>query len=169
MDIKSKVKKFFAPVDGKDLGRRKFIKDAAGLAALTVVAGAIPSILVVDELKRQIESGVVRDQIFYISETVVIDIPNVKIVGCKFIATAPMKYMIEMGVNAKQCLLMDCVIDANGFVCTGIMVHAQQGDMTQTMQSAFNTNAHTVHLSAGTHNISSPITMPSNLTIKGDC
>lgn len=106
-------KKLFDFKDGEDLSRRKFIKDAASLAALTVVATAIPSVLKVKEIQDQINSGTVIGQTFYLDEPIVIDIDNVLISNCTFIATKPMPYMIKAG-NVKNLHISHCSFDFGG-------------------------------------------------------
>lgn len=168
MQLKSKIKQFFTPKDGENLSRRKFIKDASSLAALTVVAGVAPSLIVVQDLKAQIASGAVQGQTFYLYEPAVIDIPGVIIADCEFIAMAPMPYMIKLGPNAKKCMLKDSFIDRNNHQIGACILIEPQGnaDMSTTFQQALDT-ASTVHLGVGNHKIHSPITIPSNFKLKG--
>ena len=148
--------------DGPDLSRRKFIKDAASLAALTVVASHIPSIAKYNEIRDQIAAGIVENQTFYLTETVVIDIPNVVIRNCNFIAVEPMNYMFELGQNAHDCLVSSCSFDTRGMVDTVVRLEPQGDiDMTKTFQSAINIAANcgdrSLKLQPGTHSISSAI------------
>lgn len=157
MSILKKLRDRFTPIDGEDMSRRKFITDAASLAALTVVAGVLPSALVVQDIQAHIERGIVQGQSFNIYEPVIIDIPGVTIVDCHFTAMAPMPYMIRLGPNANHTLLSRCHLDTQTFdVGAGIYVDAQAGDMTKTFQSAFDT-ASNVRLSSGVYQVSAPI------------
>ncbi len=120
-----KLKKLFKPdYQQPDMSRRKFIRTASALAALTVAAVNVPSLLKIKEIEEQIASGRVVGQTFYISETVVIDIPNVVIDQCTFIATAPMDYMIEFRGGANNCTIQNSQLnDPGGYVGTQIRVN----------------------------------------------
>lgn len=135
-----KLKEFFRVEDGPDLSRRKFIKGAASLAALTAVATTLPSISKFKEIQEQLLSGVVENQAFYIYEPVVIDLPNTVVRNCRFVACADMPNMITIKDSAKQCRLEDCHIDDGGFTMDAcVRVEPQEGDMTNTLQSAMDT------------------------------
>lgn len=96
--------------DSLVLSRRQFITGAAGLAALTVVGSKLPSILKIKELAAQIASGRVYGQTFYVSETIVIDIPNVVIDQCEFIATQPLNPVLHFTSNAHYTQMSNCKI-----------------------------------------------------------
>ena len=146
MDIKSKIKNLLS-FDEIDHSRRKVIKDAAGLAALTVIATQAPLLLKpekINELRKQIEAGYVHDQTFYIYEPVVLDIDNVIIDNCKFIAMAPMDYMFY--IKANNLIIKNSHIDGSRMGSGGIWVEPAHGDMTGTL-----------HLAPGTYHMNMPI------------
>jgi hypothetical protein len=112
-----KLKKLFNPDDKQpDMSRRKFIKTASALAALTVAAVNVPSLLKIREIEEQIASGRVVGQTFYLTEPVVIDIPNVVIDQCNFVAVEKMDYMVK--INARNCVIMNSRSETNGLVGT---------------------------------------------------
>lgn len=113
-----KVKTFLNPE--MDLSKRKFIKTAAGLAALTVIGVKLSSIAKIAEIEEQIKSGVVTGQTFYLDKTLVIDIPDVVIVNCKFVAVKPMDVMISVpNVDRDKPIIHSCMLDGNGMVGVG--------------------------------------------------
>lgn len=157
MDIKSKIKNLLS-FDEIDHSRRKFIKDAAGLAALTVIATQAPLLLKpekINELRKQIEAGYVHDQTFYIYEPVVLDIDNVIIDNCKFIAMAPMDYMFY--IKANNLIIKNSHIDGSRMGSGGIWVEPAHGDMTGTLQSAIDLAQDTIYLAPGTYHMNMPI------------
>lgn len=99
--ILGKIKKFLSVDNATDLSRRKFVRDAGALAALTVVGTSLPSLLKVKdkvkEIEEQILSGIVENQTFYIDETIFIEIDNLVIRNCTFIASKPLNPMIYAG------------------------------------------------------------------------
>lgn len=122
----SRLKKIFAS-DGRevDLSRRKFIGNAAALTALAITATTSPKLAadMFESLEKQIASGAIRGQTFWLTEPVVIDIPGVIIENCKFIVTKPMPHVFEFRAGAENCLMRKCSIDTNGFVVdTGVRV-----------------------------------------------
>jgi len=146
MNIFDKLKNAFTISDDIDLSRRRVIKTVGALAALTAVGGAVPLLSKVNELKQQIIDGQVYGQTFYITEPVVIDIPNVVISNCKFIAVNDMQYMLELGENARHCLIKDCDFhQKNNNINAAVYVAPQCGDMTTTMQSAIDVAANSDH------------------------
>lgn len=106
----NKLKKIFS-FDDIDLSRRKFIKDAGSLAALTVVGLTAPSLLKVNELQAQINSGRISGQTFYLTEPIIIDLPNVIIDNCTFIEVKPIPYMLELTDNANNCVIQYCTFE----------------------------------------------------------
>lgn len=114
----SRLKKIFAS-DGRevDLSRRKFIGNAAALTALAVTATTSPKLAaeLFETLEKQIASGEIRGQTFWLTEPVVIDIPGVIIENCKFIVTKSMPHAFEFRNGAKNCVMQSCTIDTNGF------------------------------------------------------
>ena len=110
--IKSKLN---PPVDES---KRKFIRNAAGLAALTAAASVSPAILLEKEreIDRMIRSGLVSGQTFYIDDPVVISIDNVRIENCKFVATRPMDHILEVE-SVNKLIIRNCVFitDDYGF------------------------------------------------------
>jgi len=115
-----KIKAFFDQDNTEvDLSRRKFITTAAALAALTVVATKVPSLLKLKEIEAQIASGRVFGQTFYTDETVIINIDDVVIDSCEFIATAPMEYMMQID-NVSNVTIQNCIFNGNGYLSGGI-------------------------------------------------
>jgi hypothetical protein len=158
--------------EGVDLSRRRFIRDAGALAALTVAAGSVPSLLKLKSIEEQISSGYVSGQTFYINEPIVIDFPNVTIDQCKFIATAPMDYMVQIGPNAKDCMIKNSYFETRGMVGVSIRLLPQPEytDMTKTFQSAIGAarnSGGTVLLTEGAYYTNQPIKIPSNFNLKG--
>ncbi len=94
--------------------RRNFIKSAGALAALTVIAPAVPSLLKVNELERMIASGFVHNQIFYIDKPIQLNISNVTISGCRFIATKDLPFWIVVAPNVEYSMRIDNIFDSNG-------------------------------------------------------
>lgn len=109
--IVNKFKKLFTLEDGPDLSRRKFIRDAGALAALTVVATSLPSLLKQQEIQRQVLSGLVENQTFYIDETIFIEIDNLVIRNCTFIASKPLDPMIHVRAEVKGLIITHCIFD----------------------------------------------------------
>ena len=107
----NKLKELFTGGADTDLSRRKFIRGAASLAALTVVAGSVPSLLKVKSIQDKIASGRIFSEVFYLTEGIVIDIPNVIIENCKFIITCDMDYAITLSKNANNTVVRDVYID----------------------------------------------------------
>lgn len=96
MNILSGIKSLFAkdePCDALVESRRRFLKGAAGLAAVAVVASAggvrLLSSTEIDRLKAMVESGRVIGQTFYLDRpAVLVGLRNVEFVDCQFVATA---------------------------------------------------------------------------------
>lgn len=165
----SALKRIFS-FDGAevDLSRRKFIRDAATLTALAVTASTSPQLAqqLFESIEKQMASGVVEGQTFWLTEPVVIDMPGVVIRNCRFIATRPMPYMFYIGSDAQHCILDGCYLEDNGFLLPSgacVTVEPQIGDMTRTLQSAFdlaqsNSGPATIQLPQGKYRLaSSPI------------
>jgi len=169
-----RLKKLFSPSTNEEvnLSRRKFIKTASALAALTVAAVNVPSLLKIREIEEQIASGRVFGQTFYISETIVIDIPDVVIDQCEFIAVAPMEYMMEFGSNARNCRVQNSKFEAKGLVGTVVKVNPQSvsQDMTVTFQSAIDAaqGGGTIKVAEGTYYTNRAIKMPNNGKLLGE-
>jgi hypothetical protein len=108
----SKMKEYLLGED-VDVGRRKFIRTAAELTALTVVASVMPSALKAMEIKDQIASGEVYGQVFYISEPVVIDL-DVDIRNCRFIAVNDMEFMMEITADSRVSI-DSCEFDSSRY------------------------------------------------------
>lgn len=160
--IKNKLKSLFSLSDGVDTSRRKFIKDAGALAALTVVAANTPSWLKVRELKAQIASGRVIGQTLYLYEPVVIDLPNVVFENCRFVAMADMPYMMETTERARDFRVQNCFFDGNDYLVGGIRVAPQgNNDMTTTLRSAMdlasNADSRPVILKSGVYKMDEPV------------
>ena len=105
------IKNYFKPAH--DPSRRRFIRNAGALAALTVVATNLPGtadfIFSKEKaLSDKIKSGLIEWETFYLSETLVIDIPNVTFRNCRFIALNPMPFALELGKNAINTRLDTC-------------------------------------------------------------
>ena len=165
-------KSLFTLDESPDLSRRKFIRDAASLAALTVVASQVPSLLKYNELKAQLASGLIENQTFYLTEPVIIDLPNTVIRNCYFVAQNPMPYMIKLASNAHHCLLENCHLSSNLMGDTGYAIVVEpQGDtdMTTTLHSAVDTAQHgdTIYLGSGKYKLSSAIELINNIHAKG--
>lgn len=112
MDIKSWFKQ---GDENFDQSRRRFIRDAAGLAALTVAAAHVPSIfqstrvrLATADLERQILNGTVEGQVFYIDRPIVLDLPGTTIRNCQFIATSDLPYFVYVAPEASHCIITNC-------------------------------------------------------------
>lgn len=170
----NKLKEFFTPKDIPiDVSRRKFIRDAGALAALTVVATQVPSLLKVKELQEQIASGRVFGQTFYLTEPVVIDLPGVIIEQCYFRSSKPMSCMLHLTDKAEDCIIRDCSFIAHGKLDTVIQVDAQSEgkDMSTTFQSAIDAatgpKGGVIQLSEGTYNFGKPISLPKNTQLTG--
>ena len=121
----NKLKKIFLFDDEFDASRRRFIKTAGALAALTVVVGTVPSLLKIKSIEKQIASGIIEGEIFYIDRTVIIDIPNVIIRNCEFIATAPMDYMLDFGPNTTKTIMTNCHLNGKDFADCCIRIQPQ--------------------------------------------
>lgn len=106
-----KIKKFFSVENATDLSRRKFIRDAGALAALTVVATSMPSLLKVKEIQEQVLSGLVENQTFYIDETIFIEIDNVAIRNCTFIASKPLNPMLHVSGKISGFEITGCTFN----------------------------------------------------------
>jgi len=170
MKVFKKLKSFLLFEDGIDLTRRKFIKDAGSLAALTVVALNAPSLLKVKELQAQILEGRVYGQTFYLTEPIIIDLPNVIINDCTFIAVEPIPYMVRILGNANNCMIKNSRFESKGLADLCIYFEPRTDDMTNTIQAAIDAasdNGSTVYVSAGTHGIKSPLLMHENFNING--
>lgn len=128
MGIKEKLTKLFIGDEEVDVSRRKFIRDAGALAALAVVATKMPTALQVKTLREQLASGLIQDQTFYLTESIVIDLPNVMIRNCTFIAQNPMDYMIEL--RSDHTMLYGCYLNANGLSKGGVYVTGNNHFMT---------------------------------------
>jgi len=105
----SKLKKLFE-LDEVDHSRRKFIRNAGALAALAVVATSAPGLLEAKtlELSEMIANGLVENQTFYIDETIFIEMKRGFIImNCKFIATRPLRYMINLS-ECENVTIMGC-------------------------------------------------------------
>jgi len=149
------LKSLFKFEDGIDLSRRKVIKGAAALAALTVVGINIPSLLKVKEIEEQLAGGRVYGQTFYLTETIVIDIPNVVIDNCKFIAEIPLSPMIYLKEGAHNCVIQNSSFTNKG-EGIGVMIDPQGGvAMTTTFQSVIDmsTESQTIYLPKGEYKI----------------
>ena len=128
--IKSLLNTLFPPVEF-DTNRRRVIKSVAALAALTIA----PSILIDDTqaetvlegFNRLAKEGVIKGQTFYIDETIVIDIPYLRILNCNFIATKPLDYMVYGTKNAHHCSLIDCNFTSYGNGAAISLKHASDG------------------------------------------
>ena len=111
--IKSLLNKLFPPVEF-DANRRRVIKSVAALAALTVAPGILlddtQAETVLEGFNRLAKEGVIDEQTFYIDETIVINIPNLIISNCRFIATKPLDCMVHITENAHHCIIKDCHI-----------------------------------------------------------
>jgi hypothetical protein len=107
MNILEKFNNYFISDNDVDLSKRKVIKTAGALAALTIIGAVTPRLLKAATLtiQDQINSGLIENQTFYLTKTIYIDIPNVMIRNCKFIAKAKMENMIELGSNANSTLI----------------------------------------------------------------
>jgi hypothetical protein len=140
------------------MDRRRFIKNALGLAALTVLPGIAVSSKKALSIQDKIASGLVEYETFYVDKTIVIDIPNIIIRKCRFIAVNDMDVMCYIGSNAKYLSLTDCFFDTKGFdVESGFRVEAQQGDMTKILQSAIDHSPKGINLAPGEYRISTPL------------
>ena len=117
--FKRKVK-----IDKPDLSRRKFIRNAGALAALTVVATQAPSLLKYKDIKAQIRRGLIENQTFYLTETIVIDLPNVVFRNCKFTAVKEMEFMFDLKYTS--CVLDNCSFDGNHLVHSAIRINVPQ-------------------------------------------
>jgi len=163
MKVFKKLKSFLSFEDSIDLTRRKFITDAASLAALTVVALNAPSLLKVKEIQSQLEGGRVFGQTFYLTEPIIIDLPNTIIDNCTFIAVEAMPYMVHITKNAKQCVIKNSRFEAKNLADTCIDFVARTDDMTNTIQQALyaacDNSDVTVYFKPGIHKISSPLTI----------
>lgn len=96
--------------DGTDLSRRKFVKDAATLTALAVTAAHTPQLAqtLLESIDQQIRNGLVKGQTFWLTEPIIVDLPNVIFEDCTFIAENPMPYMMQFTERAKNCTLRHC-------------------------------------------------------------
>jgi hypothetical protein len=166
--ILDKLKKFFKLDGDVDLSRRRVIKTVGALAALTAVGGAVPLLSKVNELKKQIVDGQVYGQTFYLTEPIIIDIPNVIISNCEFIAVEPMPYMLQFKEGANNCLIKDCHFNANNMITSAIIkIEPQPQDYNNfSFQSAIDAAASsdnkTVQLSSGIYKFSGAIELPEN-------
>jgi len=155
-----KLKSLFKFEDGIDLTRRKFIKDAGSLAALTVVALNAPSLLKVKEIQAQILEGRVYGQTFYLTEPIIIDLPNVIIDDCTFIAAEPMPYMVRILGNANNCMIKNSRFESKGLADLCIYFEPRTDDMTNTIQAAIDAasdNGGVVYLKPGIHKLGPPL------------
>lgn len=165
--IKKLIKKLIC-IDGEniDVSRRRLIKGVGSLAALTVVASAIPSVVKALELKEQLKLGVIENQTFYVYEPIVIDLPNTIIRNCYFIVMDYVDYVVKIGPNATGCHISDSYFEAGNKAACLILIESQKGDMTTSMQSAIDF-ASSTHLPKGNYKTSSPITLTSAARIQG--
>ena len=160
MGIKEKLTKLFIGDEEVDVSRRKFIRDAGALAALAVVATKMPTALQVKTLREQLASGLIQDQTFYLTESIVIDLPNVIIRNCTFIAQAPMDYMIEL--RSYKTVMIHNTLDARGLAKCAIYV---EGDNARIYENHFNMLASTgPYIDIKRHKI--PALMPEINSIK---
>ena len=170
MKIFKKLSSLFTFEDGLDLSRRKFIKDAGSLAALTVAALNAPSLLKVKELQAQILEGRVYGQTFYLTEPIIIDLPNVVIDNCTFIAVNPMPYMLKMTENANHCAIQNCMFQSDNLADTAFYFEARTDDMTNTIQAAIDAGSGidaVIVIPRGEHRLSSPLLLLAGNKIKG--
>ena len=101
-----------------NISRRRFIRDAAGLAALAFAAPVSTSILLAREktIYEQVESGVVEDQTFYLYEPIVLSFADrVEIHRCSFIAMRDMPTMLILPKEGRVWV-SDCALQSNGYV-----------------------------------------------------
>ena len=131
-----KLKKLFKPDDRPpDMSRRKFIRTPSALAALTVAAVNVPSLLKIREIEEQIASGRVIGQTFYLTDPIVIDFKNVEIIDCKFIAIEKMDYMVKIE-GASKVVITGCIFETNGLV-GGHYLQSIPVDWTGDMRPVF--------------------------------
>lgn len=157
------IKKWYKNIiDGDvDTSKRKVIKTAAGLAALTVVAKTSINILEdkTKTIQEKIDSGLISGEHFYLYEPIIIDIPNVKIMGCMFEAVAMMPYMLKFGPNATNTLVTSCVFERNGLtdICIKIEPH-ETINKSNELQAAFDYSSDgVVRLEPGIYRLDNPI------------
>ena len=100
---------------GFDPSRRRVIKGASALAALTVLPGSIATINTYQDIKNQFASGLVENQTFYIDEPIEIDFSNVEIRNCRFIATKELPYMIKVNNGVSGIVIRDCIFDISSW------------------------------------------------------
>jgi len=153
-----KIKEYFSFNDEIDLSRRKVIKTAAGLAALTVVGFASPNILKIKELhiSQQIKNGTIECQVFYLTEPIIIDIPNVIIQDCYFEAIRPMEYMLHIGSKASYTITKDCHFNSNLLSKISISFSPRNDNMSNTLKAAIDAatyNDTKVYLPKGNYKI----------------
>ncbi len=72
------------------MNRRAFIGNAVGLAALASFP-AIASESDVARFERMVKKGLVEDETFRLDRSVIIDVSDLRINRCRFVATAPTK------------------------------------------------------------------------------
>lgn len=121
MKLLERVKGLFAKEEQPDeclASRRRFLKGAAGLAAVAVVASAGGMRLLsedeVDRLKQMVKSGRVVGQTFYLDRTaVLVGLHNVTFVDCSFVASPDFRgrSLLEFS-HCSGVYMRDCRLDA---------------------------------------------------------
>lgn len=165
--MKEFIKRIFTSDGEVDVSRRRFIKGAASLAALTVVSTALPSVRVYETLKEQIATGLVTDQTFYIDEPIVIDMNNIIIRNCKFIATRPLDYFLEIK-GSSRFVITDCQFQSDYPVGVWLSLSPNKNgdDMSTSIQSAID-NSDRIHFGNGEYKLGTALKAPSNYNFSG--
>ena len=98
---------------GFNPSRRRVIKGAAALAALTVLPGSIATINAYQDLKNQLASGLVVNQTFYIDEPIEIAFNNVEIRNCTFISIKELPYIFKVADDVEGTVITGCIFDTS--------------------------------------------------------
>lgn len=151
------------------MNRRSFLKSFGALAAAAVTSPALLKLATheIDALVAAMRGGVIEDRVFLFTAPITIDFPNLIIRRCKFIfrfggfGGAHVGAAIILGPNARNFTLDTCHVDCGGAVA-GIRVEQQEGDVTQTLQSALDVMAGggKIELAPGEYQVGSPLKLP---------
>jgi hypothetical protein len=106
--------------DGINLERRKVVKTAGALAALSFVS--IPTVeLLLEKTKNiqaQLDNCLLENQILYLKEPLIIGFSNTIIRNCTFIAMNDMPYMVKVSKNVNSCRITDCNFKSKNYAAS---------------------------------------------------
>jgi hypothetical protein len=142
------------------MNRRGFLRSLGALAAAAVAGPALAKLAPteVERLIAAMRTGVVRNQTFYFTEPITIQVPNLIIDHCSFVfrfSKPPSQAAVTIDAHGLQ--ITNCNFEFDG-ARTGIRLQPQaEHDMTSSVQSALDAAWGRVDVAPGNYQIKSAI------------